>query len=69
MHLALWWLATKLYLWITSYILSPATVVNFEQATYSVDESDGSVQPVLVLSKPSSYDTYLQVLAGKHWLY
>ena len=30
--------------------------VNFDQTVYNVDEDDGSAQPVLVLSNPSSTD-------------
>ena len=35
--------------------------VSFNQSTYSVDEDDGPVQPVLVLSNPSSTDITVQV--------
>jgi len=35
--------------------------VSFSQSTYSVDEDDGPVQPVLVLSNPSSTDITVQV--------
>ena len=51
-----------------NYNIFSATVVNFEQRTYSVNEPDGSVQPVLVLSKPSSYNIIVQVFAGEYCL-
>ena len=35
--------------------------VSFSQSTYSVNEDDGLVQPVLVLSNPSSTDITVQV--------
>ena len=38
-----------------------AITVSFSQSTYSVNEDDGSVQPVLVLSTPSSTDITVQV--------
>ena len=33
---------------------SIVTTVNFDQSTYIVDEDNGPVQPVLVLSNPSA---------------
>ena len=47
-------------------------VVNFEQMTYNIDEDNGLVQPVLVLSNPSSTTITIEVLSidesatGKH---
>jgi len=38
------------------------TTVRFNQSTYSVGENDGLVQPVLVLSNPSSTDIIVQML-------
>ena len=35
--------------------------VNFSQSTYSVNEDDGVVQPVLVLSNPSSANITVRV--------
>ena len=46
---------------IANQILFVAIVVSFEQSTYSVNEDGGSVQPVLVLSNPSSTDITVQV--------
>ena len=37
-------------------------VVNFEQMTYDIDEDNGPVQPVLVLSNPSSTTVTVEVL-------
>ena len=34
----------------------------FEQSTYSVNESDGIVQPVIILSNPPAVDITVQVL-------
>ena len=42
------------------YIILAITVM-FEQSTYSVDESAGPAQPVLVLSNPSSIEFIVQV--------
>ena len=36
-------------------------MMNFEEMTYSVNESTQLVQPVLVLSKPSSFAITVQV--------
>ena len=44
----------------TLYIILAITVM-FEQSTYSVDESAGPAQPVLVLSNPSSIEFIVQV--------
>jgi len=41
--------------------LSSAITIQFEQSTYIVDEDDGPVQPVLVLSNPSSTSIIVQV--------
>jgi len=38
-----------------------ATNVKFEQQTYSIDENDGFVQPVLILSNPLSNDVIIKV--------
>ena len=35
--------------------------VSFSQSTYSIHEYDGAIQPVLLLSKPSSTDITVQV--------
>ena len=45
---------------ITNLHLVDATV-SFKQQTYSVNENGGNVQPVLVLSNPSSTDIILEV--------
>ena len=45
------------YLWL---IVTDITV-RFNQSTYSVNENDGSVQPILVLSNPSSTNISVQV--------
>ena len=37
------------------------TSVNFSQSTYSVNENSGVIQPVLVLSNPSSTDITIEV--------
>ena len=39
-----------------------ATVVSFSQTFYSVSEDTGAVQPVLVLSNPSSTDITVEVM-------
>ena len=36
-------------------------VINFNQSTYSVNESDISVQPGLILSNPSVFDIILEI--------
>ena len=43
------------------YVSTTATVVNFEQSTYSVYEDSGHVELVLVLSNPSSTDLIVGV--------
>ena len=43
------------------FVFFVAITVSFSQSTYSVDEDDGLVQPVLVLSNPSSTVITLKV--------
>ena len=43
------------------YTNSVAPTVSFGQASYTVGESDESVEPLLVLSNPSSTDVTVQV--------
>ena len=35
--------------------------MNFDQSTYTIDEDNGPLQPVLVLSNPSTYLINVQV--------
>ena len=42
---------------------SVVATLDFEQSTYTANEFDGSVQPVIVSSNPLSYDITVQVLA------
>ena len=37
------------------------TTIKFEQSTYSVNEIEGAVQPVLILSNPLSTDITVEV--------
>ena len=41
-----------------------ATTVSFNQSMYTVIENEGQVQPVIVLSNPSSTDVTIQVTDG-----
>jgi len=54
------------YLLLISYILilHIAPTVIFNQSTYNVIEDDGPVQPVLVLSNPSSTDITISVFSN-----
>ena len=36
-------------------------IVNFDQSTYTIDEDDGPLQPVLILSNPSTHLINVQV--------
>ena len=47
---------------IASTDLVTSLNVSFSQSTYSVNEDDGSVQPVLVLSNPSSTNITVLVI-------
>ena len=44
-----------------SCVYIPVVIINFSQSTYSVNENDGLVQPVLILSNPSVFDITLQI--------
>jgi len=44
-----------------NFIMLLVTTMRFTQSAYSVDENNGPVQPVLVLSNPSSTDITVQV--------
>ena len=48
---------------ITAYcdIIFAAITVSFNQSIYSVTEHNGSVQPMLILSKPSPYPINVHV--------
>ena len=37
-------------------------IINFNQSSYSVNESDVSVQPELILSNPSVFDIILEIM-------
>ena len=41
---------------------STSTLVKFNQSSYSVNESDGQMQPVLLLSDPLSTNITVQVI-------
>ena len=43
-------------------IYSVATAISFDQSAYSIAEDGGLVQPVLVLSNPSSVSITIQVV-------
>lgn len=45
------------------YVLSTVAILSFSQSIYSVNENDGAVQPVLVLSAPLSDDITVDVQA------
>ena len=36
-------------------------VVSFNQSTYTINENDGPVQPVITLSNPASFDVRIRV--------
>ena len=42
-----------------------AATVSFNQSMYTINENEGPVQPVLVLSNPSSTDVTVQVTDGR----
>ena len=41
--------------------LTVVTTISFNQISYSIEESKGLLQPVLVLSSPSSVDITVEV--------
>ena len=43
-------------------IYSVAATISFDQSAYSIAEDGGPVQPVLVLSNPSSVDITIRVI-------
>ena len=43
-------------------VVHVVTIVNFEELTYSVDENDGTVELVLLLSDSLSTDVTIQVV-------
>ena len=57
-------LFNQLYLSLVAvYIYLTAATVRFEQQAYNVREADGKVEPVLVLSNPSSSVITVQVFS------
>ena len=65
-NVCMFFIIMKVYAEIYSSLLydnfSVVATVDFEQSSYSVNEFDGSVQPVIVSSNPLSYDITVQVL-------
>ena len=55
-------LSNQLYLCLVAVYLTAATV-RFEQQAHDVREADGTVEPVLVLSNPSSSVITVQVFS------
>jgi len=51
------------------WLITTAVTVKFNQSTYSVKEDNGSVEPVLVLSNPSSTDITVQVRDDSNYCY
>jgi len=45
----------------TPFYCNVAITVNFSKLNYSAEEKDGQVQPVLILSNPSSTDVTVRV--------
>lgn len=55
----------KIYmLSMTFYDLLAASVF-FSQLTYDVDEGDGQVQPMLILSNPTSFNVIIEVMVSE----
>ena len=52
---------TSIITYIFYFICSVDATVSFNQSAYSINEGHGPVQPVLVLSNPSSFDIAVQV--------
>ena len=46
---------------LTIFVYLVVATISFSQSIYSVNENEGSVQPVIVLSNPSSTDVTVQV--------
>ena len=51
-----------MYIVVYALYLLVDIVLRFNQTVYRVNEDDGVVHPVLVLSNPSSYDVTIQVI-------
>ena len=52
-----------LYTYIRTYVYYfLVTTINFEKPAYSIDEYDGAIHPVLILSNPVSKDVTVKVL-------
>jgi len=51
------------HMYVHNYIYFVAIIVHFDKSIYSVAESDGSVQPILTLSKPSPCHITIRVKA------
>ena len=50
-----------IYMFILTFIIRAAIDIFFNESTYTIDENSGHVQPVLVLSNPSSTDINVRV--------
>ena len=52
------------YKYINTFYLTVATI-SFNESAYTVNENEGQVQPVIVLSNPSSTDVTVRVTDGE----
>ena len=48
---------------LTCDVIRIGLTVKFNQSVYSIDEDEGLVQPVLVLSNPSSYHITIEAFS------
>ena len=62
-HRYVWWINfCYVYIYLASFYIHIAAIVNFSQLMYSVNEDDVLIQPMLILSNPSSRDFTIDVL-------
>ena len=50
-----------MYIFVTYVLLYTDVTISFNQPFYNINENDGILQPVLVLSNPSSFDATVRV--------
>jgi len=54
-----------MYVFVTYVLLYTDVTISFNQPLYNINENDGILQPVLVLSNPSSFDATVRVRDAK----
>ena len=56
-------MASQRIVYLNAFVLSTATSIKFNQSIYSINEDNGLLQPVVILSNPFPINVNIQVLS------